>query len=206
MKEKRNAKTDNYFNDIKTIKDILLQVEENSFAEVWVFFFTGSLLMAGTVLHIIAHCVFGAGLSLVFYRMWAPVFIIIFLLWMLSFYRKMTFDSLPLFPKVLIKHGMTDVGILTGVGFLVYIIVKFGGYQHLPLSLIILMGISFLNYAQTTTMLIYPMSYIAIATGIILYFMEVGPDLQTMIGTAVMGAVLIGMGLIFRRKEKKNEQ
>src|SRR4030042_791601 len=82
---------------------------DNAFAETWVFFVSGALLFIGTLAHGIAHYVYGAGLSDVFFRMWVPLFIVIYLLWMVSYYREMTRKGLPLFPKILIKHGMSDV-------------------------------------------------------------------------------------------------
>lgn len=192
-----------YANDIKTIKDILIKVEEISIIESWVFYLCGIVTLAGTFLHYLLSYHWGFSTSSILLTIWLPLFCIFVIIESVGVIRKLSAESLPLFPRTVVKLYIGILGSTITSIFIIVILSQNGLQNTIPAVILTLWALFYFQYAQIDFSFLYIHGFIGIAAGILLYVIKIEVSLQYVI-TGSLGAIsFLSAGYSANKIERK---
>ena len=201
-KNKNSEDFKKYSKDIETIKGLLMSVEEMPLVESWSFFSWGFLVLLGTLLHFITDQFLKYTIAEIFTRVWIPVFLTGSFFETVSWVRKMSKESLPLFSRTMAKFGMSLLGNITILIIIITILINSGSVNHLPVIIILLLSAFYLLYAQAAQSVYYIYAFFLILMGILLYLIEMDTLMEFIAVGLIYGLTFIAGGIAAYRKEK----
>ncbi len=193
-----------YLEDIKTIKDLLLEVEKKPLYENWVFYAWGGLFILGSLIHFFTVKYLNFGIRDLFLKIWLPVLLIGGFIEVIALVRNMSKYSLPLFSRSVIKLYLSLIGIVAVLFFVVLFFINLKAIQYLPIIFLLFYSVFYLTLAQQPSyMHLYVHGYLFILLAIILYLFNIPHQILTLIVGSVIGVSSIIAGLTSSIMEKK---
>ncbi|MBN2039661.1 MAG: hypothetical protein JW864_06445 [Spirochaetes bacterium] len=202
-----NNENEKYRQDINTIKNILIKVDEKPIYENWVFSTAGILFIIGSIIHYIYYKLQSGTLTDSFFRIWIPVILLMLFLEPVALVRKMAKEALPVFSKTIIKFYIGLCGISAASVFLCVIIIKAGLIGLLPVCILSLWAVFYFYISQMAYTHFTLHGYLLIAIAIIFYNIQTSIEIQIILAGLILGLSMIVAGITEMTKEKKkNEQ
>ncbi|HOO70178.1 MAG TPA: hypothetical protein PK926_00335 [Spirochaetota bacterium] len=192
-----------YASDIATIKSILMASDEKFFYDPWYFYTVGPCILAGAFAQYFLTAS-GVLMSSIFYNMWIPLIILIFLVETFAWIKKVNKEGLPYFARYAIKLWSASSGAFVGVCLLIVILVKHTGALYVPVAVLVIMSMFMFFIAQVSYLFFYFTGVLFSAAAFAMYFIEMDLNLKFLISEALIGFAMIAMGVSTSLKEKGN--
>ena len=192
-----------YASDIATIKSILMASDEKFFYDPWYFYIEGVCVLSGTCAQYLLTGT-GVALSSIFYNMWIPLIILMFLIETFAWIKKVNKEGLPYFARYVIKLWSAASGAFVGICLLVAIIVKYTGALYVPVAILVIMSMFMFFIAQVSYLFFYFFGVLLCAAAFTVYFLEASLTGKFLISEALIGFAMIAMGVSTSLKEKGN--
>jgi hypothetical protein len=192
-----------YIEDLKTIKGMLIEVEEKPIIESWGFFTWGLCIVLGSIIHYVAEIYFGFQALELTLKVWLPVFLVGGFFESIAYVKRMTKESIPLFSRTMKKFIFTFISLLISFGVILGILIRLNAVFYIPTLISLFIGISFASYAFVCATWMYFPAFFLILLGILLFIFEVhSPVMSLVVGGAIAFAFLWG-GFASLKREKK---
>ena len=194
-----------YLNDIETIKDLLITVEEKSFIEHWTFYFWGAAVIAGTLAHLfIANPkVFSPGK--IFYIIWLPVLLICGIIEIVSWYIRAKKDNRPVYTRSIKKFLSAWAVILLIASLTVILFIHIGAYNLLPVIILAFSSYILVFYGIFSYSFLITNGYILAGSAVLIYFLKLPGEITLLLCGMAGGVISIISGILIKRKETHAE-
>jgi len=202
-KERNDRDLKKYADDIAVIKSLLLKVDEKPLIEYWAFFTWAGLILTGTLIHYVLRRTMQLDISAIFLKVWLPVFLAGFFFETLAWIRKMNREAVPLLSRPMIKMAWALVGLMTGLGFIYYLVVRVSSYAFIPYLILVTFGIFMVFFAQISYQFYFGFGYFYMLLAIVLYLFELDGDSLFTVTGMILGITFAVAGLVTRRREKE---
>ena len=192
-----------YSQDIKTIKELLLETKNYTIYERWAFYVWGGLLIVGGILHFTVEGFIQLKPMEYFFYIWVPILVLAGFLELVSFIRNLTKKALTLFSRPIIKFFLSLVLYTLIMVFVSNILLRHHYYTEIPVF--IAFGIAgFLAMYSLATHINYLVpSYTLGTICIILYFTPLSTRVLTLLCGICGGLACISCGIICYYLEKR---
>ncbi|MBN1410224.1 MAG: hypothetical protein JW969_05215 [Spirochaetales bacterium] len=183
---------DKYLDDIRTIKDLLLEVEEQPLVESWAFFVWGALFMVAGIFHYIADVYLKFTLTDLFFKVWIPLLILTGTIEAIAFFRIFQKESIPLLSRRVFKLFVGLIGACITFAIFLSILHTLNAPEFIPVIVALFMATYFTFYAHSSYKVLYIQAILMYALALILFFINVhNPFILALV------IVLTGISFIF---------
>ena len=204
MAEQHNQEQiETYLDDLKTIKSLLIKVEDTPLIENWVFISWGIIILGGTLLYFILHQLLHIPNTEVALELWLPVILVGCILETIGWVRAHSRQALSLASPRVYKFIINFFSIALGLIFLALVVIRLDGYAYLGIVLLLGFAILFLNISLVGAyeqMLIYAL--IMLFTGIVFFIIMPPFIAQILSAGGLIGGSMLLTGLTKQRKEQ----
>ncbi|MBN1797281.1 MAG: hypothetical protein JW822_01800 [Spirochaetales bacterium] len=192
-----------YIEDLKTIKELLIEVEEKPIIESWGFFTWGLCIVLGSIFHYIMEVHFGFKALDIALKVWLPVFLVGGFFECIAYIKRMTKESIPLLSRTMKKFVFTFATLLLSFGVMMGILIRLHALFYIPTLITLFIGISFACYAFVCATWMYFPAFFLILLGLLLFIFEVhSPIMSLVVGGAIAIAFLWGGFTSLKRESK----
>lgn len=205
-KQKQADSTQKYLSDLKTIKDLLVEVAENPLIELWAFFTWGALIIIGTILHFIIEYYFQLnGLRYVI-SVWGPIIAIGGFFECMAFIRKMGKDCIPLSSRISRKLWTFFVAIAILFAITIGILMRAEITFYIPLTVLLYTSICFLGYGLIAYIKMFIPAFLLILASIFFFIFDLKALLGVVVAGFLIGLSFIGTGIMVWQDEKRKNE
>ncbi len=192
-----------YIEDLKTIKDLLIEVEEKPIVESWAFFTWGLCIVLGSIIHYITEVYLGFKVLDLALKVWLPVLLVGGFFESIAYVKRMTKESIPLLSRTMKKFVFTFSILLLSFGVILGILIKLNAAFYIPTLISLFLGVCFASYAYVCATWMYFPAFFLVLLGIMLFIFDVhSPVMSLVVGGAIAAAFLWG-GFVSLKQEKK---
>jgi hypothetical protein len=202
-REPRGDDKKEYLDDLKTIKDLLIEVEEKPLVESWAFFTWGLFIVLGSVLHYITEVYFSFSALDLLLKVWLPVILVGGFFESIAYVKRMTKESIPLFSRTMQKFFLTFAALLLGFGVIAGMLIELHAPSYIPFLITVFMGISFSMYAYVSATWMYFPAFFLILVGILLLIFNFHTSYSSLVIGGANAVAFVWGGILSRRREKK---
>jgi len=204
-KQKTVKNKQRYLEDLKTIKDLLVEVEENPLIEPWAFFTWGVLIIIGSILHVIIEYSFNlTGLKHIIF-IWSPIIAIGGFFECMGFIRKMSKDCMSLFSRVSKKLWTSLVAITIVFAIIIGILLRTAGTAYLPLTMLLYISVCFLGFGLIAYSKMFIPAFFLILISILFFIFDFKVLMAVLVAGLLIGLSFIGIGIMVWRDEKRKK-
>ncbi len=195
-----------YIDDIKTIKELLYDVEKRPLYEHWVFWFWGGLAIAGTLVQFFLTASHPLELPDLFLTIWLPIILLMGLSEIVALVRNLSRYSVSLFSLPYIKFYLGVIPSVSALIFIGVLFIKSGGGQYLPLVVLLSGSIIFAILAQHGGYSsAFVNSFVMFFLALVLYFSNPPTRILSLIVGLVMGAATIFVGVAAKYLDRREQ-
>jgi hypothetical protein len=193
----------NYLEDLQTIKDLLIEVEEKPMVESWAFFTWGFCCVVGSIGHFITERYFGFLALDLGLKVWLPVFLLGGFFETIAYIKRMNKESIPLFSKTMKKFILTFLVLIINFSVILCILIKTNAVFYLPVIIPLFIGLCFAFYAYVCATWMYYQAFFLILLSIFLFIFDIHRAYMVIVvGLGIAFSFLWG-GLASLKREKK---
>ncbi len=204
MKEdSRVGREKQYLDDLKTIKELLIDVEEKPLVESWAFFTWGFCVVIGSVIHYFTEVYLGFKTFDLIVKVWLPVVLVGGFFESIAYVKRMSKEAIPLFTRTIKKFFLTFATLLIGFGVIAGIFIELNAAFYIPILLTLFMGICFACYAYVSASWMYYQAFFLMVVGILLFVFDFHNSFTPLVVGGAIGITFIWGGISSRRQEKK---
>ncbi len=192
-----------YLEDLKTIKDLLIDVEEKPLVESWAFFTWGLCIVLGSVIHYITEVYFAFSAFDLGLKVWLPVVLVGGFFESIAYVKRMTKESIPLFSRTMKKSILTFTVLLVSFGVIAAMLIQLNAAYYIPFLITIFTGVCFASYAYVSATWMYFPAFFLILVAILLFIFKFHTSYSILVVGGTNGIAFIWGGILSRKREKK---
>ena len=192
-----------YKEDIDTIKNILIKVDEKPIYENWVFTVAGILFIIGSIINFICYRLHMLTIGTSFVRIWLPVSLMLIFLEPIALVRRMAKEALPVFSRTIVKFYTGMIGISGAAVFLIIVLLKADLMHVMPVCVISLWSVYYFYISQMSYTHLTLHGFILVAIGIVLYNTCLSTEMQFILTGLTVGLSMLIAGITETVKEKR---
>ena len=191
-----------YIEDIKTIKDIMLKTENEPVYENWAFYSWGVILIAVTLIHFFIETAYNYSPGDLFIKVWLPAIILMGLIEVVSIVRNLEKNSLTIFSKRIVRLYLNLFIQSIAYIFISLLIINLGGAGYLPVVILLMAACFYCTLAQGGYKQAYLHAVIFIAIALVLHILKTNHKLMVPLvgGTIGISSVIIGITTDIHKK------
>ena len=200
-----NQNLGKYLQDIKTIKDLLAEVDRRPLFEPWIFYAWGAVMALGSLTHFVLEKRLAFSVGEIFLKVWLPAILVGGFIEALSLSRTMARHSLSIFSRGVVKLYASLVGTFSALIFIVLLFIQLDAMQQMPVVMLLVGAIFYFILAQQSAYVyLFAHGFILVLLAIVLYLFEVEHHALTLIVGCTFAASLAIAGFNAARMEKSN--
>ncbi len=202
----KNQNLEKYLNDIKTIKDLLAEVDKRPLYEPWVFYAWGGLVAIGSLIHFLVESRFHLPIGEIFLKVWLPIILLAGFFEVFALIKNLARHSLSLFSKGIVKLYISLTGVLAALIFIVLLFIELDAIQDLPVVFLLVGAILYFVWAQQSAYVyLFAHGFLMVVVAIVLYLFKIEHHALSLIVGCVFAISLIVAGFNAGRMEKKEK-
>jgi len=193
-----------YADDIKTIKTMLMKVDERPFIENWAFLSWGALCLLGTLAHWVGWKSYLMSHGEIFYKIWVPVLVIGGILETIAWIHRLAKDSLPAFNRQAQKFFIALAILSIVFVYSIYGMYKLSGYQYIPSMIISFFAIAMAFYGSLSYFHLNFTGIFLVAGALFTHFIPMDLGYKYLLASSIpgIGFILSGYANIIADRRK----
>ena len=202
----KDQSMEKYLKDIKTIKDLLADVDKRPLYEPWVFYVWGGLIALGSLIHFLVKKNYNLPTGDIFLKVWLPVILVMGFFEFLALIRNLASHSLSILSRGIVKLLMSMIGSSAALIFIILLFIKLDAIEYLPIVILLAGAIIYFILAQRSAYVyLFAHGFLMVLLAILFYLLKIEHHTLSLTVGCVFALSLIIAGYNAGRMKKKEK-